>query len=307
MRIIFAGTPEFAATHLLALLQAEADIVGVYTQPDRPAGRGRKLTASPVKALALAHDLPVFQPASLKTPEAQQQLAELRPDVMIVVAYGLILPPTVLQTPTHGCLNVHASLLPRWRGAAPIQRAIEAGDAVSGVTIMQMDEGLDTGDMLVKHTVEINAQTTSASLHDELAKAGGVTLLQVMADLLAYQASATIQPDTAVTYAEKLSKAEAWIDWHESAEAIDRKIRAFNPWPVAQTTFNGKRLRIFAASMQPSSALPAGELQSNGLVGTGDHALQLLEVQLEGGKRLSIDDFLRSREVAGVTLGEPAA
>lgn len=315
MRIVFAGTPDFAAIHLQALLDVQNEpsqpdnlnIVGVYTQPDRPAGRGRKLTPSAVKQLAIQHELPVYQPETLKTAEAKQALSALQPDIMVVVAYGLILPQAILDIPALGCLNVHASLLPRWRGAAPIQRAIQAGDAETGVTIMQMDAGLDTGDMLATAALPIQTDTTSARLHDDLAALGGPCLVGVLQDLSNRQAAAEPQNDQQATYAHKLSKDEAWLDWQRPANELLRQIHAFNPWPVAQTRLNDKRLRIFSGALLSTSALPPGVMNQHGHVGSGAGDIQLHEVQIEGGKRLAMTDFLRGHELDGQTLQSPHA
>src|SRR5690606_30946186 len=248
LRIVFAGTPVFAALHLQALLDwGGGEVIGVYTQPDRPAGRGKQLAASPVKQLALAHSLPVFQPPSLRSAEAQAELKALGADLMVVVAYGLILPKTVLETPRLGCINVHASILPRWRGAAPIQRAIAAGDQETGITIMQMDEGLDTGAMLHVRTLPIEPTDTGGSLHDRLAELGAEALLESLEDLERRQAEAQPQDNAQATYARKLDKDEAWINWHMPATDIERLVRAFNPWPVAYTLDHGERVRIWSA------------------------------------------------------------
>src|SRR5690606_5561398 len=233
LRIVFAGTPEFAAAHLQALLDAKLNIVAVYTQPDRPAGRGQKLTPSAVKKLALQHGLPVYQPQPLRAPEAQAELAALEADLLVVVAYGLILPQAVLDLPRLGCINSHASLLPRWRGAAPIQRAIEAGDDETGVTVMQMEAGLDTGPMLLKSRTPIGVDDTGGSLHDRLAEIGPVAVLQAIEGLAAGTLEAEVQDDSLATYAHKLSKAEARIDWARPARELALMIRAFNPWPLA--------------------------------------------------------------------------
>ncbi|WP_081136608.1 methionyl-tRNA formyltransferase, partial [Halomonas sp. BC2] len=262
LRVVFAGTPDFAASSLAALLDSEHEVVAVYTQPDRPAGRGRKLTPSPVKQLAQAQALPVYQPISLKDAEAQAELAALNADVMVVVAYGLLLPQAVLDTPRLGCINVHASLLPRWRGAAPIQRAIEAGDSASGVTIMQMDAGLDTGAMLHEVRTPITPRTTGGDLHDRLAIQGANALIHVLDNLDNGSLQATAQPDEGVTYAAKLSKAEAELDFSQPAEQLARKIRAFNPWPVAWCALGNDRLRLLMASVEPGEqpACPPGTL-----------------------------------------------
>ncbi len=260
LKIIFAGTPDFAARHLDALLASEHQVVGVFTQPDRPAGRGNKLTPGPVKVLAQAHDIPVFQPKSLKPEENQQLVAGLQADVMVVVAYGLILPQAVLTMPRLGCINVHGSLLPRWRGAAPIQRSLWAGDNETGVTIMQMDVGLDTGDMLHKITCPINADDTSASLYDKLAQLGPQGMLTTLSLLAAGSAQPEVQDETLVTYAEKLSKEEARLDWSLSAVQLERCIRAFNPWPVSYFLINDQPVKVWQASVLPHRTAQPGEI-----------------------------------------------
>jgi len=251
MKIIFAGTPAFSVPPLQALMAAGHDIIAVYTQPDRPAGRGRKLTASPVKQAALSHNLPVFQPENFKTEDAIATLQAHQADIMVVVAYGLILPKAVLDAPRQGCLNIHASLLPRWRGAAPIQRAIEAGDAQTGITIMQMAEGLDTGDSLYQIATDITDTDTAQTLHDRLSQLGAQAIVTVLKDLKRYPPQP--QDESQVTYAHKLTKAEAELDWTQAAPLLQRKIHAFNPWPVAFTQLNGKPLRIWQASLQPKN------------------------------------------------------
>lgn len=285
MRILFAGTPDFAATALAALLASDHQLLAVLTQPDRPAGRGKKLTASPVKQLALAAGLPVLQPQSLKDPAIQQQLAAFNADVMVVVAYGLIIPQAVLDLPHLGCLNIHASLLPRWRGAAPIQRAIEAGDDITGVTIMQMEAGLDTGPMLHVVTTPITADDTGGSLHDRLAQLGAEALLATLHQL---PMSSTPQDDAASCYATKLSKPEARIDWRLPATRIHNLIRAFNPWPVAFTELAGDTVRVWKSRLAQGRSGQAGEiLAANAeglLVACGEDALWLEEIQLPGGK-----------------------
>jgi len=248
MRIIFAGTPEFSAETLKALLTTEHDICADYTQPDRPAGRGRKLTASPVKQLAQEHNIPVEQPLNFKEDEAQKILADYHADLMIVVAYGLLLPQVVLDTPALGCINIHASLLPRWRGAAPIQRAILAGDPETGVCIMQMDTGLDTGPVLFKSACPIYADDTAQILHDRLAILGSEALLATLDDIESLQANVQIQDNSFSCYAKKLLKAEATIDWRQSADEINRQVHAFNPWPVAQTVWQKHVFRIWLTS-----------------------------------------------------------
>ena len=312
LKILFAGTPEFAASSLAGLLDSEHEVLAVYTQPDRPAGRGRKLSASPVKALALAHGLPVLQPASLRDEEAQRELAAWNADVLVVVAYGLILPEPVLATPRLGCVNVHASLLPRWRGAAPIQRAILAGDAETGVTIMQMDKGLDTGDMLRVVCCPIEPTDTAGILHDRLAELGAQALLHTLAALARGDVRAEPQDDAQACYAEKLQKAEAQIDWQQSAEQLSRTVRAFNPWPVAFTRFDDKNLRIWFAIVLPAdsgldtAAAPGTVLAESrdGIdVATGDGGLRIQQLQMPGGKVLSAEQFLNAHSLVGIRLG----
>ncbi|WP_083607940.1 methionyl-tRNA formyltransferase [Teredinibacter haidensis] len=312
MNILFAGTPEFAARHLQALLDSEHELVAVYTQPDRPAGRGKKLTPSPVKQLALSAGIPVRQPASLKSAEAQQELAAFQPDVMIVVAYGLLLPQQVLDAPKLGCLNVHASLLPRWRGAAPIQRAIEAGDTESGVTIMQMDIGLDTGDMLLKARSVITSEDNAASLHDKLAAQGPSALLETLSLLDKGDTQAEKQNDALANYAHKIDKAEAKINWREPAELIARKVRAFNPFPVCFTTLNGERLKIHTAETSPigTDAAPGTVLAADRKhfhVACGEGVLMISRLQLPGKKAMSLDEFANGHShlcPTGTLLGE---
>jgi len=297
LRLIFAGTPDFSAHHLQTLLDAKHQIVGVYTQPDRPAGRGKKLVASPVKQLAEAHNLPVFQPQNFKEATDLQQLRELQADLMIVVAYGLLLPEAVLSAPTHGCINVHASLLPRWRGAAPIQRAIAAGDTQTGVTIMQMDIGLDTGDMLIKVNCPIEKNDTGGELHDRLLTLGGPALLEALTQVEAAQLTPEKQDDTLANYAHKLTKQEAAIDWTRPAAELDLMIRAFNPFPVAYFSEGKDRIRVWeAVVVEQETAAEAGAIlqaDNNGLlIACGDGALLLKQVQLPGKKVLSIKDLL---------------
>lgn len=306
LKIVFAGTPEFAAYHLHCLLNSEHQVCAVYTQPDRPAGRGKRLQASPVKVLAQQHDIPVLQPDSLKGEDAQQTLAAFEADVMIVVAYGLLLPQSILDTPAQGCLNVHGSILPRWRGAAPIQRAIEAGDLHSGVTIMQMEAGLDTGPMLLKTTLEIS-HLTGGQLHDALMKQGGDALLQVLADLPAYLQQAEPQADAQACYAAKLTKQEALIDWQQPASVLLRKINAFNPWPVCYTLLNDSPLKIWQASVcdyqgtaQPGEIVQADK--SGIVVATGAQALCLTQLQPANSRAMSAADLLNSRKDA-LTVG----
>lgn len=300
MRIVFAGTPDFAVPSLRAAA-ANGEVVAVYTQPDRPAGRGRGLTASPVKLAAQALGIPVFQPESLKGREARAQLRAHDADLMIVVAYGLILPKKVLEIPRHGCWNVHASLLPRWRGAAPIQRAIEAGDDETGVGLMRMEAGLDTGPVILESRVAIAADETGGSLHDKLAELGAQALaqgLQLLKD--GRLPAAREQANEGVTYAHKLDKAEAKLDWSLDVQALERKVRAFNPWPIAEAQVAGERLRIHeAVVVQPSvSAEPGRVVAANksGIdIACGNGALRLLRVQREGGKPVSAADYLNAR------------
>ena len=300
LKLIFAGTPDFAARHLAALLSSDHEVVAVYTQPDKPAGRGQKLTASPVKDLALAHDLPVYQPASLRNEEAQVELAALGADLMVVVAYGLILPKAVLDTPRLGCLNVHGSLLPRWRGAAPIQRAIWAGDAETGVTIMQMDVGLDTGAMIRKVSCTIASDETSASLYDKLAELGPQALVDTLDAMAAGDTTAEAQDDALANYAQKLSKEEARIDWSMEAVAIERCIRAFNPWPISWFEVADQTIKVWQAEVIDSDhGQSAGTLlkaDKQGIdVATGKGVLRLLTLQPPGKKAMSVPDLLNSR------------
>ena len=300
LKLIFAGTPDFAARHLAALLSSDHEVVAVYTQPDKPAGRGQKLTARPVKDLALAHDLPVYQPASLRNEEAQAELAALGADLMVVVAYGLILPKAVLDTPRLGCLNVHGSLLPRWRGAAPIQRAIWAGDAETGVTIMQMDVGLDTGAMIRKVSCTIASDETSASLYDKLAELGPQALVDTLDAMAAGDTTAEAQDDALANYAQKLSKEEARIDWSMEAVAIERCIRAFNPWPISWFEVADQTIKVWQAEVIDSDhGQPVGTLlkaDKQGIdVATGKGVLRLLTLQPPGKKAMSVPDLLNSR------------
>lgn len=299
MKIVFAGTPEFAALHLQALIESEHDVIAVYSQPDRPAGRGKKLQASAVKQLAVEHDIPVYQPQSLKTPEAQIDLAELQADIMIVVAYGLILPNSILSTPKLGCINVHGSLLPKWRGAAPIQRSIWAGDEETGVTIMQMDEGLDTGAMLLKKALPITLEDTSATLYQRLADIGPEALIETLATLTNIEPEE--QDNELASYAKKLSKEEAEIDWNLSAEQLERNIRAFNPWPIAFFVYNETNVKVHSSKIikDKNSDRPAGQIiQANKegiLVATGKDCLLITKLQLSGKKPMSVADVLNGR------------
>ena len=299
LKIIFAGTPDFAARHLDALLASEHQVVGVFTQPDRPAGRGNKLTPSPVKTLAQSRDIPVFQPKSLRPAENQHLVADLEADVMVVVAYGLILPQAVLTMPRLGCINVHGSLLPRWRGAAPIQRALWAGDSETGVTIMQMDVGLDTGDMLHKLNCPITAQDTSATLYDKLAQLGPQGLLETLSQLANGRAQPEKQDDAQANYAEKLSKEEARLNWQLPAAQLERCIRAFNPWPVSYFLIEDQPVKVWQASVLPHAAKQPGEIlaaDKHGIqVATAEGVLNLQLLQPAGKKAMSAQDLLNSR------------
>lgn len=307
MRIIFAGTPDFAIPSLKMLLSSRHEVCAVYTQPDRPAGRGRHRHASPVKELALKYAVPVFEPLSLKTDEDLQQLMAFNADLMVVVAYGMILPQAALDVPRLGCINVHGSLLPRWRGAAPIQRALMAGDEKTGVTIMRIVRKLDAGDMLHKEECVIGANDTASDLHDKLAELGAIGLNKVLEDMTTGNLRAEPQDESLVTYAEKLTKTEAIIDWTQSARAIALKARGLNAWPVAQTLYQGKVLRIWQAEAVPiDTDLEPGvvsSLNKNMDVATGKGLLRLHEVQLPGGKRMTAQAFLNAHNVKGVKLG----
>ncbi|MDE4015844.1 methionyl-tRNA formyltransferase [Glaesserella parasuis] len=303
LNIIFAGTPDFAATHLQALLNSEHNVIAVYTQPDKPAGRGKKLQASPVKQLAEAHHIPVYQPKSLRKEEAQAELQALNADVMVVVAYGLILPEAVLKAPKYGCLNVHGSLLPRWRGAAPIQRSIWAGDTETGVTIMQMDIGLDTGDMLHKVTTPILATETSASLYAKLAELAPPALLEVLNGLTSGQFKPEKQQDEQANYAEKLTKEEAKLDWNMTACQLERNIRAFNPAPMAYLTLMvnevEERIKVYQAEVLPHQEKTIGTVlavDKNGIqIATQQGVLNITQLQPAGKKPMSVQDFLNGR------------
>lgn len=306
LRIVFAGTPDFAARHLAALLSSEHEVIAVYTQPDRPAGRGKKLTASPVKNIALENEIPVYQPENFKSDEAKQQLAELNADIMVVVAYGLLLPQVVLDTPKLGCINVHGSILPRWRGAAPIQRSIWAGDQETGVTIMQMDIGLDTGDMLKIATLPIEATDTSASMYEKLAVLGPDALVDCLADIASGYAVAEKQDDELANYAKKLSKEEAKINWADDAEHIERCVRAFNPWPMSHfaitdsSSDSEKSIKVWQSRVEvQETTQPTGTIikaDKTGIyVATGNNVLVLEQLQVPGKKAMSVQDILNSR------------
>lgn len=310
LRIIFAGTPDFAARHLDALLSSGHQIAGVLTQPDRPAGRGKKRMPGPVKVLAQEKDLPVFQPASLRSEENQQIVARLRADVMVVVAYGLILPQAVLDMPRLGCINVHGSLLPRWRGAAPVQRALQAGDAETGITIMQMDAGLDSGDMLYKRVCPVTPEDTSATLYHKLAQLGPQGLLETLKQLAQGRARPEVQDLALATYASKLSKKEARIDWSLCAAQLERCIRAFNPWPVSWLMIEQQPVKVWKASVIPGSVhVPPGTIigvSKQGIqVATGEGILNLESLQPGGKKVMKAQDLLNSRRewfIAGSRL-----
>jgi methionyl-tRNA formyltransferase len=304
MRIVFAGTPEFAVPSLRAAAQ-RGEVVAAYTQPDRPAGRGRGLQASPVKLEALQRGIPVLQPETLRTELSRDALRALQPDLMVVVAYGLLLPQSILDIPKYGCWNVHASLLPRWRGAAPIQRAIEAGDAETGVCLMQMQKGLDTGPVLLSQRLPIGADETGGHLHDRLAVLGAQVLADGLGLLRAGMKPVAVpQPDAGATYAHKLDKAEAKLDWTQAADVLARKVRAYQPWPVAEAQLDGERVRIHAAEALPlaHAAVPGTVLLASreGIdVGCGEGALRLTRVQREGGRPVAVADYLNARPLAG--------
>jgi methionyl-tRNA formyltransferase len=307
VRIIFAGTPEFAVPSLSLLLASKHVVCAVYTQPDRPAGRGRKLQPGPVKALALSAGIAVFQPTRLQSEEDLQQLRNLKPDLMVVVAYGMILPQALLEIPKYGCINVHGSLLPRWRGAAPIQRALLAGDEKTGITLMKISNKLDAGDMLHKEECPITATDTSKDLYAKLAGLGSVGLDKVLTQIKSGTLQAEKQDENRVTYAKKLTKNEAFLNWTLPADQLARNIRGLNPWPVAQTLYDGRILRIWQAEALPTEikAEPGSAICTNKTldVVTGDGLLRLLEVQLPGGKRLPVQAFLSSHHLQGAKLG----
>jgi methionyl-tRNA formyltransferase len=312
LKIIFAGTPDFSVAALQALIDSEHQLVAVYTQPDRPAGRGRKLKPGPVKQLALEQGISVYQPVSLKAVAAQEILIAHQADLMVVVAYGLILPLQILQAPRLGCINIHASLLPRWRGAAPIQRAILAGDKTSGVTIMQMDKGLDTGGILWEKTCAISVQDTASILHDRLSILGAEVLIETLPKLINQSLQAQPQNNNEACYAAKLNKAEALLDWRQTALCLRNKINAFNAWPVAQTQIKLKNklqmLRIWRAEVTPTSSAKAPgtvlTCDKHGIdVATGDTVLRLLEIQSPGGKPMAAQAFANAHDITGVVLG----
>lgn len=315
LKIIYAGTPDFSVAALQALINSEHEVVAVYTQPDRPAGRGRKLTPSPVKKLALEYDIPVYQPLNFKADEDKQALIDLDADLMVVAAYGLILPPAVLDAPRLGCINIHASILPRWRGAAPIQRSILAGDAETGITIMQMDVGLDTGDMLSKVICNIDDKMTASQLHDQLMDMGGKALMDIMPAIESESLQPEKQDESLVTYAEKLQKAEAKIDWQQSAQQIALQVRAFNAWPVSQTLYykDDKELvmRIWQAqALSESTGAEPGKViavqKKSFHVATGDGVLEVTEIQMPGKKPMAVAAFLNAHDPSGSVLGQQA-
>lgn len=302
LRIAFAGTPEFALPALEALYASAHEIVAVWTQPDRPAGRGRKLRASPIKQYALSHALPLYQPATFKSSAAQTELAEVSADVMVVAAYGLLLPSAVLKLPRYGCINIHASLLPRWRGAAPIQRAILAGDQETGITLMQMNKQLDSGDILLVRRIAIHADDTAQSLHDKLAALGAIAIVELLASIP--DITPTPQKESAATYAAKLTRSEARVDWSLAAVEIARRVRAFNPWPVAHTQWRGESLRIWDAQVVattitdvPGTVISAGREGID--VATGKSVLRIRELQTAGRRRIAAVDFARNHALIG--------
>lgn len=306
-RIIFAGTPDFSVPPLRALLASPHRVVAVYTQPDRPAGRGRKLSPSPVKEVAVDAGIPVYQPVNFKDPADVAALDALDADLMVVVAYGLLLPKSVLDAPRRGCVNIHASVLPRWRGAAPIQRAVLAGDSTSGVTIMQMEEGLDTGPMYLIEEVELRDNETGGSLHDRLSDLGAEALMKALPGILDGSAEAEPQDDALTCYAKKLDKSEAWIDWTRPAKEIERQVRAFNPWPVAQTRYEDANLRVWRAHAVSGVGGTPGMVMNatrGGIdVATGDGLLRITELQLPGKRAMGAQDFINANSIQGMLLG----
>ena len=307
MRIVFIGTGEIGVPALRALQESEHEVVGVVTQPDKPAGREQKITAPPIKAAIAVSKMSILQPAKIKDPQAIEQIKALNPDVIVVVAYGQILPRAVLEIPEIACLNIHASLLPRWRGAAPIQAAIAAGDRETGITVMYMDEGLDTGDILLQRKIDISQNETGDSLHDRLAEIAPDALTESLRLLTSGNAPRIPQDKSRASYALKLNRESGRINWNETAEMIERKIRAYNPWPGAFSELNGRKLKIFSAAIvDPSTALRTGLRGKPGeilrkekelVIGTSDRALSLTEVQLEGKRRMNAEAFLRGQQI----------
>lgn len=314
LRIVFAGTPDFAASSLQALIDHkdanQYELIAVYTQPDRPAGRGQKLVASPVKQLAESHQIPVYQPLNFKAQEDRDLLASLNADIMIVAAYGLILPKTVLETPKLGCINVHASLLPRWRGAAPIHRSLIAGDAITGITIMQMDVGLDTGDMLLKKTCDILAEDTSGTLHDRLAVVGGDALIEALEAIHAGTITPEVQDESLTCYAEKLTKQEGDIDWSLDADVISRRIRGLLPWPGAYTGTEAGVMKVHSARLIDTEEqdFACGEIitvsKEGIVVAAGKGSILITELQFPGGKRMSVQDALNGKFKGQLVIGK---
>lgn len=306
-RILFAGTPEFSVPPLRALIDSPHQVVGVYTQPDRPAGRGRKLSPSPVKEVALQANIPVEQPVNFKDPADVARLASFNADLMVVVAYGLLLPVSVLEAPRLGCVNIHASILPRWRGAAPIQRAVLAGDTHSGVAIMRMEKGLDTGPVFLTETLELDEDETGGSLHDRLCELGAQALMQALPGILDGSSQPQAQDDSQACYAKKLDKREAWIDWELPASTIERQVRAFNPWPVAQSRFEDANLRIWEAhAIRGVGAMPGMVMAANreGIdVACGEGLLRITQLQMPGKRALSAQDFINAHSIQGTQLG----
>ena len=307
LRSIFAGTPDFSVPPLKALLASVHEVVAVYTQPDRPAGRGRKLATSPVKQLALEQGVPVYQPDNFKAEEDVDRLLALQADLMVVVAYGLLLPETVLNAPRIGCINIHASILPRWRGAAPIQRAVLAGDAYSGVSIMQMEKGLDTGPVYLIRRLPLAVDETGGSLHDKLSALGAEALLQALPGIAEGTLPAVAQDDQLSTYARKLDKQEAAIDWTKPAQEIERQVRAVNPWPVAYTPYENANLRIWEAHALEGAGAAAGTVMAAGREGidvaTGSGLLRITHLQMPGKRAMSAADFINSQQIQGIILG----
>ena len=307
LRVIFAGTPDFSVPPLKALLESGHEVVAVYTQPDRPSGRGRKLAASPVKLLAEEMGIPVYQPVDFRTEADVEQLRALDADIMVVVAYGLLLPEPVLNAPRLGCINIHASVLPRWRGAAPIQRAVLAGDAESGVSIMQMEKGLDTGPVYLIRRITLAADETGGSLHDRLSKLGAEALLEALPGIINGSLPAAEQDNRFSTYAKKLDKAEAAIDWERPAQEIEHKVRAFNPWPVAYTRYENANLRIWKAHAVDGTAAAPGTVMAAGRdgvdVATGSGLLRITHLQMPGKRAMSAADFINAQQIQGTILG----